>query len=424
MSLRKALSWSAAQTGVRLCLGVASAKISAIYLGPPGVALVGQLVSLLQLLQGAISTAANTAIVNLTAERHSSPDRLYELWATALRIVWALSFAACGIVAVVSLPLADWLLGDSRYWAALLLCGIAIVIGASESAIASILNGLKQVDLIAKINIGSSVLEVSLFAALVYFFGLWGGLIGTSAMYVVRILVTASVAIRTGHVSPSRLKGHFNRQDARAVLHFYPMLLAQAIALPLAQIVVRNLVIDGTSLTTAGHLQSAWRLSDMYVGVMTTALGLYFMAHYSGLLAGQERAKVLRVTVLQVLALAVMAAGAVYTLRDLIITLILTKDFLPMGELLPFHLIGDVLKLAGYPLAMALVAERRSVWYIAQAGGGPLIFALGTMTLLPLFQAQAAPMAYAASHLAAFLLMAYAHRDKFLVLSVKLGNDS
>lgn len=424
MSLRKALSWSAAQTGVRLCLGVASAKISAVYLGPPGIALVGQLVSLLQLLQGAISTAANTAIVSLTAERHSSPARLYELWATALRIVWALSFAACGVVAVVSVPLSDWLLGDSRYWAALLLCGIAIVIGASESAIASILNGLKQVDLIAKINIGSSVLEVTLFAAMVYFFGLWGGLIGTSAMYVVRILVTVSVAIRTGHVLPNRLKGHFNRLDARAIFHFYPMLLAQAIALPLAQIVVRNLVIDETSLTTAGHLQSAWRLSDMYVGVMTTALGLYFVAHYSGLEVGQERARVLRTTVLQILALAVVAAGSVYALRDLIITLVLTKDFLPMGELLPFHLIGDVLKLAGYPLAMALVAERRSAWYISQAGGGPLIFALATMALLPTFQAQAAPMAYAASHLAAFLFMVYAHREKFLVTSVKLGNDS
>jgi PST family polysaccharide transporter len=415
VSLRKALSWSAAQTVVRLCLGFASAKISAVYLGPPGVALVGQLTSFLQLMQGAISTAANTAIVNLTAERRSSPARLDVLWATALRIVWALSFAACGIVAVVSMPVSDWLLGDSRYWAALLLCGIAIVIGASESAIASILNGLKQVDLIAKINIGSSILEVSLFAVLVYFYGLWGGLIGTSAMYAVRILVTASVAMRTGHVSLSSLKGHFNRQDARAILHFYPMLLAQAIALPLAQIVVRNLVIDGTSLTTAGHLQSAWRLSDMYVGVMTTALGLYFMAHYSGLSIGQERAKVLRTTVLQVLALAILAAGSVYALRNLIITLVLTKDFLPMGELLPFHLIGDVLKLAGYPLAMALVAERRSAWYIAQAGGGPLIFAVATMALLPTFQAQAAPMAYALSHLAAFLLMAFAHRGKFLV---------
>ena len=412
MSLRKALSWSAAQTGVRLCLGFASAKISAVYLGPPGVALVGQLASFLQLMQGAISTAANTAIVNLTAERHSSPARLDELWATALRIVWALSFAACGIVAVVSVPVSDWLLGDSRYWTALLICGIAIVIGTSESAIASILNGLKQVDLIAKINIGSSVLEVCLFAALVYFFGLWGGLIGTSAMYAVRILVTATVALRTGHVSPKRLKGHFNRQDARAILHFYPMLLAQAIALPLAQIVVRNLVIDGTSLTTAGHLQSAWRLSDMYVGVMTTALGLYFIAHYSGLSAGQERAKVLRATMLQMLILAVVAASSVYAFRELIITVVLTKDFLPMGELLPFHLVGDVLKLAGYPLAMALVAERRSSWYIAQAGGGPLIFALGTMFMLPSFQSQAAPMAYAMSHFATFLLMAYAHRGK------------
>ena len=297
---------------------------------------------------------------------------------------------------------------------ALTICGIAIVVGVSESAISSMLNGLKQVDLIAKINIGSSILEIGLFATLVYSFGLWGGLIGTSAMYVVRILVTAAVAIRTGQVSPLRLRGYFSRPDSRAILNFYPMLLAQAIALPLAQILVRNMVIDGTSLTTAGHLQAVWRLSDMYVGVMTAALGLYFMANYSGLSAEKERAKLLRATIFQVTGLGVVAALFVYSCRDLIIQLVLTKEFLPMGELLPFHLIGDVMKLAGYPLAMALVAERRSIWYIAQAGGGPLIFFAATMVLLPSFQDQAAPIAYAASHLATFLFMVYAHRDKVL----------
>lgn len=407
MTFRNALSWSVAQTGVRICLGFVSAKISALYLGPAGVALVGQLASFLQMVQGAISTAANTSIVSLTAERSSSPARVDDLWATALRLVWGLSFVACGIIAVASTPVSEWLLGDSQYWAALLMCGLAVVIAATEAAIASMLNGLKLVDLIAKINIGSTVLEITLFATLVYTFGLWGGLIGTCAMYAVRFSVTVSAAVLSGHVSPSRLKGALNRQDAQSILNFYPMLLVHAIALPLAQIVVRNMIIDGTTLSTAGYLQSAWRLSDMYVGVMTTALGLYFMAHYSGLPIGKERAKLLRTTVRQVAALSVVATLLIYSYRDMIITLVLTKEFLPMGDLLPFHLIGDVMKLAGYPIAMALVAERRSTLYIAQAAGGPLIFMVGTMVMLPAFKAQAAPMAYALSHLVVLLFMAF-----------------
>ena len=61
------------------------------------------------------------------------------------------------------------------------------------------------------------------------------------------------------------------------------MLLAHSIAVPLAQILVRSGTVRTLGLEQGGHLQAVWRLSDMYVGVLTTALGFYFMAHFSSL---------------------------------------------------------------------------------------------------------------------------------------------
>ncbi len=414
MSLRTALGWSSIQTIVRIGLGFVSAKVSAIYLGPSGVALVGQLVSFLQLVHGSVGNAAGTAVVSLTAERRTDSSRMNSLWATALRLVWTLALACLLVVGGGSKPIAAWLLGDSHYWPALVLGGLAIVLVVTETVISSALNGLKQVNLIAKTSIGSTLIEVTVYASLVYLYGLWGGLIGTTAIYAVKLVVTCVVAFRSGLVSRTSLFGRFDANTAREILRFYPMLLTHSIALPLAQILVRNSVIDGIGLEAAGYLQSVWRLSDMYVGVMTTALGLFFISHYSGLASDSERGQLLRTTALQLFGLTTIATLGVYLFRDLIITIVLTRDFLPMGEMLPFHLAGDVLKMLDYPLQMALVSQRRTYWYITQAAAGPAIFALLTSLLLPSFGAQAAPMAYAASHLAILIGLSYALRHLLL----------
>jgi O-antigen/teichoic acid export membrane protein len=422
MGLRAALGWSSAQAVARIGLGFFSAKISAIYLGPAGVALVGQLTSFIQAVQGAIGNGAGTAVVNLTAQRRNEPVRLGVLWATALRLVLILALTSFALISTGARPLANWLLSDSNYWPAIVFAAFAVVMVVAETIITCALNGLKQVDLIAKTSIGSSLLEVSVFASLVYFFGLWGGLMGCAALYAAKLLVTCLVAFRSGLVRPEQLVGTYNPDTLREIARFYPMLLANSIALPLAQILVRNSVIDGLGLENAGFLQSAWRLSDMYVGVMTTALSLYFMSHYSSLSSDGERGLILRRTALQLLVLTTGAAMVVYLLRDLIITIVLTRQFLPMGDLLPFQLVADVLKMAGYPLQMALVAQRRMYWYIAQATGGPAIFAFLTAVWMPEFGSQAAPMAYAMSYLFVLIGLAYALRKLlFKRLGVKVG---
>ena len=408
MGLRRALGWAGAQTGVRIALGFASAKVSAIYLGPAGMALVGQLGSFIQVMQGAIGNGAGTAVVNLTAERIGHAESHHILWGTALSLVLAVAIVLAIVVALASSTVASRILGDSQFWPAIILAALAAVLVVADTVILSALNGLKQVNLIAKAGIASAVAEISVFAMFVYGFGLWGGLIGMAAIYVVKLAVTCVAAFGSGLVSPRAFSGAFDFGTAREIARFYPMLLVHSIALPLAQILVRDGVIDGLGLEQAGYLQAVWRLSDMYIGVMTMALGMYFMAHFSATTEEAERGALLRRTVLQLAALTLAAASLVYALRDFVIHVVLTAHFLPMGELMPLHLLGDVFKMMHYPLQMALVAQRRISWYVVLAAGGPMLFLALSHAWLPGFGAQAAPAAYAASYFAVlcFLLLA------------------
>ncbi len=69
MAFWKALSWSGANSVLRIVLGFFSAKVSACYLGPSGMALVGEISNFLQVSNGSVANGAQTGVVNLTAER-------------------------------------------------------------------------------------------------------------------------------------------------------------------------------------------------------------------------------------------------------------------------------------------------------------------------------------------------------------------
>ena len=66
-SLRSAFGWGSAQAIVRLVVGFVSIKVTAIFLGPAGIALVGQTGNFLTLLQGTLGNAIQTAVIFVTA---------------------------------------------------------------------------------------------------------------------------------------------------------------------------------------------------------------------------------------------------------------------------------------------------------------------------------------------------------------------
>jgi PST family polysaccharide transporter len=417
MALRTALRWAGIQSGVRVALGFVSAKVSALYLGPEGMALVGQLGGVIQLAQGSIGNGAHTAMVTLTASRRENAQGLAHLWATGLRLALGLAILVAVAGALAAEPLSAWLLSHAVYWPAIACAAIAIAFAVADTTLTGILNGIGRIDVIGKAAITSTVLEVSVFATLAYLFGLWGGLFGAAAIYAVRLAVDSAFAFGSRAIAPSRLMARVDGALARDILRFYPMLLVQSVATPLAQILVRNAIMGAQGLEQTGYLQAVWRLSDMYVGVLITALGLYFMAHFSALSGEWERGASLRRTVGQMVAITSMAAITIYLLRDLIIRIVLSPKFMPMADLLPYHLLGDVFKMSAYPMQMALVVRRRSRTYMAVSAGAPAAFVVLTHVMLSSQGLQAAPIAYAVSYFGQLVILVLAWRTTLMVRS-------
>ena len=403
--------WSVIQSALRLGLSFVSIKVTAVYLGAPGLAIVGQLNNFISLVQGGIGSAIQTGVVKLTAESEGDNERQLRVWRTGFRMALLLGMFSAIAVMVAARPISTWLFDTHNYWPVIVLTGPCLVLGILGVVFMGILNGLKRIRKLALVTIFTTLVGAALFIPLTYRFGVWGGLIGTTLSVAVTFFVGWVVLSRTRVLGTQSLRGHWDAGVAREIARFYPMLLAHAAVSPFALILVRNIITDALGIDAGGYWQAAWRVSDMYTLVLTTALSFYLTPHLSSTRSEDSFARELFGITYKVVLLAAIAAVGVYVLRDVVIAIVFTQEFVPVRDLFAWQLVGDVLKMASWPLRMALVVKLRTRWYIAIEIAAPLLHVGFTFVLLPRFQGNAATLGYALAYLITDFLLLVAFRD-------------
>ena len=411
MALRSALFWSGIQSILRLGLSFVSIKVTAVYLGAPGLAIVGQLNNFIGLVQGGIGSAIQTGVLKLTAESEGESERQLRVWRTGFRMALLLGMFAAAVIMVAARPISEWLFDTDGYWPVIVLSGPCLVLSILSVIFTGILNGLKRIRELALVTIFTTLVGAALFIPLTYLFGVWGGLIGTTLSVTGTFIVGWVVLSRTRVLGVHSLRGHWDADIAREIVRYYPMLLAHAAVSPFALILVRNVLNDELGIHAAGYWQAAWRVSDMYTLVLTTALSFYLMPHLSSARSEGSFARELFGVTYKVILLTAAAAAGIYVLRDVLIAIVFTQEFIPVRDLFAWQLVGDVLKMASWPLRMALVVKLRTRWYISLEIAAPLLHAGFTSLLLPHFQGNAATLGYALAYLITDLLLLVAFRD-------------
>ncbi len=409
-SLRAAFGWGSAQAAVRLVVGFVSIKVTAIFLGPAGIALVGQAANFLTLLQGTLGNAIQTAVTKMTAEREVADDQSHvPLWGTAMRLAIGLALAVGALVAVLHRPLSAWLFGREDLWPVVVLIGVVLPFTMFTLVLSGILTGLRQFRLIAFTNMGSTVLGAALFIGLSYAFGLMGGLFGTILAVAAGLLVILAIVKSTKAIRVSRCLAQWRPALLPSIFAFYPMLLVHAAAEPLTLLLVRDALIGVTGVEQAGLWQATLRLSNIYTLVLITTLSMYSLPTLSAISDPGQFRKVMFGMSVKMGAATAGAAVAIYLCRDLIVRAVFTTAFLPVRDLLGVQLLGDVLNLAGWPLHSALMAQNRSRTYMILEVAVAVSQIALTHVLLPMIGVSAAPTAYAAASGMALVALGLLH---------------
>ena len=348
-------------------------KILAIYVGPAGYAAIGNFQNAAQMITTFASGAINTGVVKYTAEYHDDEEKQRQVWRTAGTIA-VLGSVITGIgVAVFSKQIAQWFLQDESYNTVFIWFSVTLVFFIFNTLLLAILNGKKEIHRYIIANIAGSLFALAVTSVLAIQFGLHGALTALDIFPSFAFVVTLYLCYKADWFKFSYLFGRLDKQVVLNLSKYTAMALTSAACVPVSHILIRTHLADTLGMDAAGYWEAMWRLSAAYLMLVTTTLSLYYLPKLSELKDPKE----IKAEILQgykiILPVAAACGLVIYLLRDFIIGVLFTSDFIPMRDLFAWQMVGDTLKIGSWILAYLMLGKAMMKLFIASE----IVFAAG-----------------------------------------------
>lgn len=404
MTLVRTSALNGIAVAIRMGTALVLNKILAVYVGPAGYAIIGQFQNAMTMAIAFATGAVATGVTKITSEHYDDEARQRALWRTAGTVVIGASLVAAVLIVLFRGPLSSALLGGEALAGVFVWLAVSLVFISLNALLLAILNGRKEVRRYVTSNIAGSLLSLAVVGMLAWRYGLYGALVALSVYQGVVFFVTLQQALSAPWFSLRDLFGRIDRKHLRHLFHFMLMAAATSIAVPLSHVLVRRHLGETFGWEHAGYWDAMWRISTIYLTLVTTTLSLYYLPRIAEIRAWPElRTELIHVYRI-VLPMVIAASLAVYILRDFIITLLFTADFAPMRVLFPWQMAGDVVKIGSWLVAYLMIGRGLVGAFIATEIGSAVSFWLLTIILTPLLGFEAV----AAAHLVNYLLYALA----------------
>lgn len=361
----KVFSLNAISTLIRMLAGMISIKVVALIIGPTGIALLGQLKNLESILLGLANGGINAGITKYVAEFKDNDNEIKIYISNAFRI----TLIATSIVAVILILgcqiFSKFLLLTDEYYYVFIIFGFTIILYTLNSLLLSILNGYKQFKKYVIVNICGTVFGLIYSVLLVYLWDLPGAMINTVTYQSIVFFVTLWMCRELPWMRKEYFREKFKRTIVKKYLGYSVMTLTTLALVPVSRMFIRGYVISEISATEAGIWEGINSISNMYLSVITTAFGIYYLPRLSELSDMKELRNEIFRCYKAFIPLLLVICILIYLLRFFIIWLLFTPEFQPMEGLFTWQLAGDFFKISSWMLAYIMVAKAQTKMYIS-----------------------------------------------------------
>ncbi len=339
-------------------------KILAVYLGPTGYAAIGQFQNFIQMVTTFAGSAINTAVVKYTAEYHEDETKQRAVWKTAGSIVFLFSFVFAILILIFQKQLALYIFQSLKYQTIFIWFAVFLIFFNFNTLFLAILNGKKEILKLVLANIAGSLFALVITGVLAIKLQLYGALIALSIYQSIAFIVTLILCHRADWFEFSSLLGKIDLGITKKFASFILMALVSAICVPLSHMIIRAYLTQEFSLAYAGYWEAMIRLSTVYLLLVTTTLGMYYLPRLSELNAIDEIKKEVYLGYKFIFPLTVVGGICVFILRDWIINLLFSPSFAPMQDLFLWQMMGDALKIGSWILAYLMLSKAMTKLYI------------------------------------------------------------
>lgn len=375
-------------------------KVLAVYVGPSGYAALGQFQNALQMISTFSSGAINTGVTKYTAEYTGDFGKQKAVWRTAGTLAVLVSIIMATLLVTFNQYLADFFFKNTEMSGVFVWLAGGLILLTLNSLILAILNGKKEILRYVVANIAGSIFALCITGIMAVKLGLYGALVALALYQSLSFFVTIYICRKTSWFKVSYLFGEIDKAVAKNLFKYAVMAMTSAVCVPLSQILIRNHLAASFGWEIAGYWEAMTRLSSAYLMLVTTTLGVYFLPRLSELVEPIQIKKEIIQGYKLILPAAAVCCLIVYVLRDFIISILFTNDFLPMRVFFAWQLIGDTLKIASWILAYLMLGKAMVKLFIISE----VLSAFGFYILTVVFTKIGGPVGVTWAHTANYLV--------------------
>lgn len=364
-NLFKITSLNSLSVVLRLFIGLITSKVIAIFIGPSGLALLGNFRNFVGSFETVSTLGFQNGIVKYVAESKEQEIELKKYVSTIVISISVVSLLLSGFLFSFSDFFNELIFGvDFKYSFIFKAFAFALPWYALSLVLVSIINGLGKFKNVIYINIIGNFIGLLVSVFFVSKFQITGALLS--------IIITPSLLFLVSFYYINKelplfdfVRFHFfDFKIIKNLSHYFLMALVSGVIGSVVYIAIRKNIIANIGIQQAGYWEAISRISSYYLLFVSSILTLYFLPKLAVAKNNQETKKIFRGFYKTVLPIFIITLTVIYFSRFFIIKLLFTKEFLPVSTLFFWQLLGDVLKVASLILGYQFFAKKMTTAFI------------------------------------------------------------
>lgn len=356
----RVLSFSAVALAVKFLVGFVLTKLFALFLGPSGLALLGNLKNFTQLLHSYGTLGMQSGIIRFASEWKSQPKKIANLVGT-LNIIFTISALIGGsFIFFFSSALSLTIFQNTSFDYIFKIIAVILPLQGFHLMYYSILQGLGNYKRVVWQAVLMDLIKVALTSILVLKYDLVGALI---AMVVAPVFYFLLSVWNTA-ITLKIFRYNWSKAVAKNLALYAMMSLFSSIAIPIVYIVIRNKITTDLGVDNAGYWEAVNQFSFFYFMVLNSIIMMYVLPKISENQKVSFFRKQASEYFLKLIPVFVVGLVLLFLFRDIAIWILFDDSFRPVSELMLWQLLGDVFRAASLVLVAYIHAHRLITHYI------------------------------------------------------------
>lgn len=383
---------------VGIVLGIVRGKVLALLLGTTGVGMLGIFGNILQTGQQLAGLGLDQSGVRRVAASEGDPRELARVRQTLGIANLIQGTLGMGGFWLLRERISLWMFNDPDYGFEVALLGLGILLSLISASQIAQLQGMRRIDELAKAGVIAGVLTTVGGIAAVWLLGADGLVLFLLAQPVFLVLVATRYLARLPRTAVSMTITELWRQW-RSMAGLGVTFMFAGLIMMSGLLVARSLIVNDQGLDAAGHFQAAWAISMQCLGFILGAMGVDYFPRLSGIIGDRSATASLVNDQTQIgLALGGPILLILLGFTPWVIPLFYSDAFGPAANMLQWMCLGNLLKLASWPIGFIIVArEDRLIFAVFQVLWQVAFLGL-LWTLLPTLGVEAAGVAFVAAY--------------------------